>query len=89
MDTATDTTPRLDPTRADIAWSRWVGTTNPDGTIAVYWSTNDDLDQGYPTEYAELRYTEPDRSRFLAHAGGGAGWGFACYRYVVLDGLPL
>lgn len=35
------------------AWERIYGFSNPDGTVTACVSTNDNLDTGYPSEFAE------------------------------------
>lgn len=71
--------------RAD-AWSSY-DIDGDDDEVLVHWRTNDNLDYGYPTEYADDTYTVRSRDgqsailRALGIAGGGSrmGIGQACF----------
>lgn len=46
------------------AYSNSFGFTKEDGSIVIYCSTNDNLDHGAPSEFAEWTSTAKDRAQF-------------------------
>lgn len=48
----------------EIAYSNFFGFTKTDGSIVIYFSTNDNLDHGVPSEFAEWTFTAKDRVQF-------------------------
>lgn len=51
------------------AWHRIEAYTNPDGSIRATESTNDNLDRGYPSEFAEWERNFRTRSMFDSQVG--------------------
>jgi hypothetical protein len=59
----------IDPEDDPAPWYRVCGTTNDDGTIHAVIETNDNLDRGYPTEYARWEDTYKSLSSFRNCSG--------------------
>jgi hypothetical protein len=71
------------------AWQRYDAHTDADGSVQVWCETNDNLDRGYPSEYAAWELAYPDRRAFLRGVGGGSRQGIGCQVTVTLDGREL
>ena len=63
-----------------------VGTTLHDGRVSVWEWTDDNLDEGVPTESAEWNWTAKDRDAFLKRAGKSRTGCSGVRVFVTLDG---
>ena len=61
-------------------------TTNPDGSIEGRAETNDNLDRGYPTEFADWPVKYRDEHEMLRRTGGTHIGINGCQVTVILDG---
>lgn len=74
---------------APRAYHRKDATTRPDGTIEVFESTNDNLDHGVPSEYADWTWIAPNLEAFKKRAGQ-SGYGVSGVKVTVeLDGRMI
>jgi hypothetical protein len=71
------------------AWQRYDAHTEPGGLIRARCETNDNLDLGYPSEYASWELTWPNLGSFLRAVSGGSHQGVLCQVTVTLDGREL
>jgi hypothetical protein len=71
------------------AWQRNDAHTEPGGLIRARCETNDNLDLGYPSEYASWELTWPDLHSFLRAVRGGSHQGMLRQVTVALDGREL
>ena len=72
------------------AWQRYVLWTLADGKIEGQCSTNDNLDTGYPNEYADWKVSYKDKASMLKNLSGGSHVGISGVRVSVeLDGDEL
>jgi hypothetical protein len=69
------------------AWQRYNAWTELGGKIRARCETNDNLDRGYPSEYASWELTWPSLAVFLRHVGGGSHQGVGCTVTVTVDGV--
>ena len=67
-------------------WQRVVGHTREDGRVMAYVSTNDNLDLGYPSEYASWTTRYSSAESFRQHAGYTRVGILGCRVTVTLDG---
>jgi hypothetical protein len=72
-----------------MAWQRYDASTEPGGLIRARCETNDNLDVGYPSEYASWELTWPDLDSFLRAVSGGSHQGVLCQVTVMLDGCEI
>lgn len=68
------------------AWHRIDAYTNPDGSIRATESTNDNLDHGYPSEFAEWERFFRNRAQFDSQAGRSRVGCSGIEVTVILDG---
>jgi hypothetical protein len=70
-----------------LAWQRYELYTRDDGLIAGMTSTNDNLDTGYPGEYADWKVEYKDKASMLKALSGGSHIGISgVHVEVYLDG---
>ena len=67
------------------AWTRYEGFVQPDGSVLVEVSTNDDEDRGHPTSFACWTESFASVDEFRAQRQSGFGW-LGTERIVFLDG---
>jgi hypothetical protein len=71
----------------DFAYQIYDGHTQESGTIDVFAYTNDNLDLGYPNEYAEWSYIVKNKAAFFQRVGGKSRIGCSGIKVTVkLDG---
>jgi len=73
----------------EIAYSNFFGFTKTDGSIVIYCSTNDNLDHGVPSEFAEWTSTAKDRAQFDKFYGKSRTGCIGTVVTVTLDGKTL
>lgn len=73
----------------DETWDVARGFTQADGSIIVYWSTNDDEDRGYPSTDANSEYRCKDKEAFLKQWGKSRRGCVGCRVERYLDGEKI
>ena len=74
----------------DFAFQIYNGHTLEDGTIDVFAYTNDNLDLGYPNEYAAWSYVVKNNEEFFQRVGGKTRTGCSGIKVtIILDGKVI
>lgn len=75
----------------DYAYSKYVVVTHGPEHVVVHWETNDDLDHGVPTEFAQDRYEYhgPDALEKALKHTGKSRQGVGQRVFVTLDGKEI
>lgn len=74
---------------AELCWHKVEAWTQPDGAIRVRCETNDNRDEGYPTEWAEWETTCKSRMDFDRAYGVSRTGSYGTKVDVFLDGQKL